>query len=243
MKDLFHILLTGIATGLVAFLGFLPSVHAETLVADGYIQADTTWDKAHSPYVLQDVVTVPAGLTLTMEPGTQVVLDPTSQYDPYIYVAGRLVLGGSAHDHIKVDGVWGITVDHGRADISYADISMKGPLMFGGATGSIATSTISNSVDDVLSDGVLVKNSAVTITGSTIQENLNGVVVKDGGAVFQVRVPGRDPFSSLSGLFQRIGLVKTAHAQAAPSVVSISGSRFIGNTQNAVRNNASDTVV
>jgi pimeloyl-ACP methyl ester carboxylesterase len=235
MKDFFHILLTGVATGLVAFIGFLPTVRAETIITDGFLQGDTTWDKVHSPYVLADVVTVSSGMTLTIEAGVEVRADPSSEYDPYIYVAGNLQILGSAGDPVRISDIWGITIDHGRADISQADFSMKGSLMLSGSEGLVSTSTIANAVDGSVADGITIENGKVTIRGSKIHDNLKGISIKDSGGVFQVRT---------DNVFQRIlngtGLIKTVHAALQePSQVSVVGSSLLDNAQASIVNNTS----
>lgn len=238
MKNFFHILLTGVATGLVAFVGFLPTVRAETIITDGFLQGDTVWDKAHSPYILNDVVTVSSGMTLTIEPGVEVHADPASAYDPYIYVAGRLRLTGSAEEPIRIGDIWGITVDHGYVDISWSDLSMRGSLTLSASEGRIATTTISNSIGDTYSDGLRIENSLVSIEGSTIEHNINGITVQDNAGVFQARAA--PPHTTL---LERIGLAKVAlAAELSPSLVSVTGSRLLNNSQASILNTAQGAV-
>ncbi len=232
MKDFFHIVMTGVATGLVAFVGFLPTVRAETIITDGFLQGDTVWAKEHSPYILNDTVTVSQGMTLTIEPGVEVRADPAASYDPYIYVAGSLVAHGNEQQPIRIGNIWGVTVDHGSADISEAIFAMKGSLTFTGSVGRISTTTISNTVEGTISDGVYIQNSAVVIEGSKIEGNANGIMIQDAGGIFQVRGG-----SFLGNLFEKTGLIRTAHAaEPVPSSVSIVGSRLMGNSQSSIHN-------
>ena len=238
MKDFFHIILTGVATGLIAFIGFLPTVHAETVITDGFLQGDTTWSKEHSPYILSDAVTVSSGMTLTIEPGVEVRVDPAAEYDPYMYVAGSIVIRGSPQELVRIGNIWGITIDHGYADIAHAVFNMKGNLMFSGAQGRISSTTISNKVGEVVSDGVYIENSKIDVGGSTIEDNANGVVIQDSGGVFQVRKPGI--IQRIAGL---IGLIHRVEAATqSPSQVSITGSRLIHNIQTSIDNRTAVTV-
>ena len=56
------------------------------------IVTNTTWDLAHSPYLVQADITVNPTVTLTVEPGVQVIFD---QYDS-LDVQGTLSAAGTA---------------------------------------------------------------------------------------------------------------------------------------------------
>ncbi len=240
MKDFIHILMAGITTGMIAFLGFLPSVHAETIINDGFLQGDTVWDVAHSPYVLNDVVTVPAGITLTIEPGVRVVADPASPYDPYLYVNGTLDVAGSPSAHVSIGSLFGITVDHGYATLSYTDTSMKGTLSFIGATGSIASSTIDHDAADT-SDGVYIQDSSVRISGSRIAHHVNGVVVQGGGGVFQAIGQTHLAWNNDGGDADIVsGLI--AQTPVVSMSVQITDSSLVDNVHTAITNYSSATV-
>lgn len=240
MKNILHILCAGGIVGFITFTTMVNMVHAETVIRDGFLQSDTVWDQAHSPYILNDVVTVPYGTTLTIEPGVDIRSDPYSEYGPYIYVAGTLSAHGSTENLINIGDIWGITIDHGKADISNTNISMRGSLMFIGAQGYVASSTISNSVGDIHSDGIYIKNSSVKIWGSKIENNTNGVLIKKSGGIFQVRKEIPDFVTDIQNIFKKLGLIKVAKAEVIDiSEVSITGSRFLNNTQASILNDTS----
>ena len=57
-------------------LGLVLSSHAAraaTTISDPSLAADATWTAPNSPYLLQGDFTVPPGMTLTLEPGTEIV--------------------------------------------------------------------------------------------------------------------------------------------------------------------------
>ena len=60
----------------------------------GVLPGNTTWDLAGSPYLVTSDVTVPAGVTLTVEPGVQVRFDTTPPASHSILVLGTLVSVG-----------------------------------------------------------------------------------------------------------------------------------------------------
>ncbi|MBM3570504.1 MAG: hypothetical protein FJX46_17325 [Alphaproteobacteria bacterium] len=66
----------------------------------GTIAQDTTWFAAGSPYILQGTVTVPLGVTLTVEPGS--VIQPRA--DSLLFIQGRLLAEGKADRAIVWDG-------------------------------------------------------------------------------------------------------------------------------------------
>lgn len=262
LQHFFHILLAGAATGFITFTSFLPTVRAETTITDGYLQADTAWVIENSPYILSDVVTVPEGITLTVEPGVEIIAAEGSEYDPYIYVNGSLIAQGAEDVQIKFGDIYGVTIDHGKADISHSVFNMKGSLSFVVAEGNISSSTITNSADGIISDGISAQNSVVTIQGSTIEGNSTGIKVEDSGGIFQVRsdevlqalsdksstqiISSESTIDSVSKIsvwdfiipkLERIGLVHIAHAiEFGPSQVTIMGSRLVDNSQAAILN-------
>jgi hypothetical protein len=86
------------------FLIFLLSTNtkliAQTYVG-GNISTNTSWDTTGSPYILNDDVTILAGVTLSISPG--VVVDfPLYYYD--IHVNGTLIMSGTIQDSIRFFG-------------------------------------------------------------------------------------------------------------------------------------------
>jgi len=81
---------------------------ADTYVG-GRITGDTVWDKAGSPYILTEDLTIDQGVTLTIHPGV-VVYGNDEMYKRYaIYVKGALVAKGTPKERIIFDrfpGSW-----------------------------------------------------------------------------------------------------------------------------------------
>jgi len=67
----------------------------------GIINEDTTWTSAHSPYEVVDTVQIPAGVTLTIEPGV-LVTKPTSG-DMFL-LNGTIYAHGTPDSEIVFDG-------------------------------------------------------------------------------------------------------------------------------------------
>ncbi|MBC7324046.1 MAG: cadherin-like beta sandwich domain-containing protein [Moorella sp. (in: Bacteria)] len=65
----------------------------------GYIEQDTTWVKSKSPYYMTGSVTVPEGVTLTIEPGVTVYFADEA-YPCQLKVWGKLVLKGTDSERI-----------------------------------------------------------------------------------------------------------------------------------------------
>src|SRR3970040_2166015 len=73
--------------GILAIIFVLAATQAQAATnVSGTITTDTTWDVAGSPYVVDGHVTVDAGVTLTLSPGTVVKVQGIS----YITVNGTL---------------------------------------------------------------------------------------------------------------------------------------------------------
>ena len=91
--------LVKISTFLVIILLFIKiTVLGQTTVSG---EVSGTWTKEKSPYILSGDVTIPAGKSLTMQPG---VLIEVPNYSTDIVVYGTLVAQGSSTDSIYIKG-------------------------------------------------------------------------------------------------------------------------------------------
>jgi hypothetical protein len=127
-------------------------VHAETIVAGGNIDHDTTWSEAGSPYVLTGHVYVVASSTLDIGPGTTVISRKSvsgtgENYGINIYSGGTINIIGSKSKHVKIGGGVGhVSVWQGVANITYADMQMVDiDLQLSSARATVSSSTFSHS--------------------------------------------------------------------------------------------------
>ena len=74
---------------------------AGTLVG-GIISEDTTWTEWDSPYLITGTIEVPAGVTLTIEPGVSASMSGSGDY--MFIVNGTVVAHGIQGKRIKLDG-------------------------------------------------------------------------------------------------------------------------------------------
>jgi hypothetical protein len=104
---------------------------AETVQPGGTLGADEVWTAAAGPWHVTGSITIPAGRTLTIEPGTTVFLDDNCGF----VVQGRLVAQGTEYQRIRFTRVPGTTtqwagfqVPDSREDniIAYADLEFGG---------------------------------------------------------------------------------------------------------------------
>lgn len=79
---------------IVAF-SISPKIFAFTVVTADII-ADTTWDLAGSPYIIQNDIHVASAVTLTIEPGVIVKLSQSN----ILWIDGKLLAEGTADNKI-----------------------------------------------------------------------------------------------------------------------------------------------
>ena len=131
--------------GVIAFCCFIGCQEApkedNTLVVQGEIQANTTWT-ANKNYILNQQVTVPDGVTLTIEPGTVIKANPgEAPYVSMLVIArgGKIIAKGTAdqpiiftsiNDNLDTEngvasalnkedvGLWGGIIILGKAPVS-----------------------------------------------------------------------------------------------------------------------------
>ena len=125
-------------------LGDVSPGGAKTTVR-GYIDSDTTWTKAKSPYYMTGSVTVPEGVTLTIEPGVTVYFDDAA-YSCDLKVWGNLVLKGTESDRIILqksnEDITAeiILYNQNANNIEYVDCGVK--LTLNGSNNNISNSSI-----------------------------------------------------------------------------------------------------
>ena len=74
----------------------IEQAYADTNVS-GIINADTIWTSSNSPYIITDTVQIPSGVTLAIEQGVIIKINPEKK----IRVAGTLNVNGSENLPIK----------------------------------------------------------------------------------------------------------------------------------------------
>lgn len=158
------------------------------------ITQNTTWTKAGSPYQVTQFVSVRPGVTLTIEPGVQVVFNNNVPFG----VQGSLVAIGTAAEPIlftgatKQAGSWGgITANNGRGQtpavvkFDYVTVEygvMVGLFNRGNLELDYAQAEIDHSTFRFGGDhGLYAYDSAVTLKNSTFTNNTTSAVVFNGG--------------------------------------------------------------
>jgi len=183
-STLFLVLILSLALTVPALAAPLTSA---TTVPGGNVSG--TWDAAGSPYLIEGDITVPAGQTLTIEPGVEVLFQ--SWYS--LTVNGTLIADGTANEPILFGGGhptagWlGIRfvgaadnssltyaiVENGRA--TGADpLNKGGGLYIDGSNPTISHSTIRNNLAKYSGGGIYLNNSNATLIANTIINNQAG---------------------------------------------------------------------
>jgi len=162
-------------------------ISAATPIPGGEVSG--TWDVSGSPYLIDGDITVPAGQTLTIEPGVEVLFQ--SWYS--LTINGTLIADGTDNEPILFGGGhetagWlgirfvnapdgslldNIIVENGRA--TGADpLNKGGGIYIDGSNPTISHSTIRNNFAKFSGGGIFLNNASATLIGNTIINNTAG---------------------------------------------------------------------
>ncbi len=223
MKNILYIFSVGIAIGLLALAGMIQIVRAETLIQGEPLVIDAeivTWDEEHSPYILDQDVMVTGGGSLVIGPGVE-VRDFSEHAHSIIASDGSTIsLRGEPDRRVSVGGLAEIYARQGATIImEHADLSgMTNAVRIDESRAIIASSTVSSSE----SSGIVAGSSGLSIWGSSITDNHEGIRIE--------RSPG--PFLMRSGDVVGIGGIGNAleDVPEGQSWTSVHGSIIEANT-------------
>ena len=230
----FFIFIVGVVVTCISWFGSIRVVHAETVVPGTVLYEDTVWNREGSPYILTGPVTVPYNKILTITEGVEVRADLTVTEDPlpalFVESGSLLIRGGSGDAQVTLRDLDGVFINHGHVDMRCVHMIGPNGIVIENSTGTIATSTIERTYA-----AVRIKESTVSIVGTTLQGNTRGIVVEPEGVPDLVYgVPAADT----GGVGNALEESPLGHTN-----VTISHSIIENNDSYAVRNEGTSTVV
>jgi Right handed beta helix region len=154
--------------------------------------SDTTWTAAGNPYTLTANITVPAGVTLTIGPGVQVLADPASGLD----IDGALVAQGTLAAPITftrsgASGKWqglsvtGTAAAPGSASLAYVNVSHGGSCTYCAdlyVENSTAVTVANSTFTDSATHGIYAYSGSVNVSDSSFTNNVLNAIRYDSGA-------------------------------------------------------------
>ncbi len=211
-----------------------------TMNVPGTIATNTTWTAASGPYRVTGNVTVPAGVTLTIQPGTSVYFDPGAS----LTVNGRLVAVGTDSSHIFMgmapgnSGTWN--------GITFANTTQANQLTFvdmfasGGAGRSITATNSTITLDrmtwagtnstvlELTNSSFRVANSVFpSLSGTADDEVIRGNGIAVGG---QAIIEG-NTFAATTGYND---VIKFFGGQRPGPILQVLNNTFLGGGDDAI---------
>lgn len=188
------------------------STLAPQINVGGVLTQSTIWTLAKSPYTLTTELTVPKGVTLTIEPGVTV----RSNY-PGLTVLGHLQALGTASQSITF------------TSMSNSTAKLWSGISFEQGTGYLQDVTVysanSIEVNDVLTGEVRIENSRIISGGQSMWPDYSLEIVNSRVAVSNTRFIGNGDSS----------WDYPVYISGANSVVTLTNNLFQGNTNNRIR--------
>ena len=125
------------AMSLVLALVSLTFVQPAQAFSGGLLASNTTLSQSNSPYVITSTIQIPEGITLTVEPGVQ-ILNSTGQ--PLFYVHGTLNANGTSAEPIRIESNGTVVYlknspKTSQVTMKYTRVDGKGVASLVGATG------------------------------------------------------------------------------------------------------------
>jgi len=149
--------------------------NAETIVEE--IKEDTIWTKENSPYIINEIVVVPEGVTLTITEGVEVVFNAG-----WINCQGKIIARGNTNDLIKFYSpnkqYWCVNLesDNNIFENCSFENSYWAVLNFHYSNNNIINHCIFTNNEH----GIKFGNSSAKITNSLIYDNYNVGIYYDG---------------------------------------------------------------
>ncbi|HEY3421033.1 MAG TPA: right-handed parallel beta-helix repeat-containing protein [Methanomassiliicoccales archaeon] len=209
------------------------------------VSTDTTWTEAGSPYIVNQTVTVPTGVTLTIGANVAVKVDPGQQ----IIVNGSLMANGQASKMVtftKNNSVtmWnGITGNENSVvNLNYANINNETQITIHN-TGVFTNSKFANSLFSSIYFQIVSKDGTLTVTNCDFTSTSSGVnhiygvitVSSDANNIKTINVP-----ISITGSYFGPGLTGSG-IMISENVVSRDNSAVTLNSNVMINNNQFNT--
>lgn len=213
--------------GLLVFAGAAAVAHAETIIDNGTLVGNVTWNESGSPYYVSDPVTIPSGSSLTINPGVTVVGSDAIQGNSLFWVQGKLTIDGTPDKRVTLSGAGSVTIlsDEATTSIENTDVSVADGVSVFGSSLDMASSTITGA-----SEALYIRSGSVSITGSQIKNNGAGVFIEPSVQ------------SVISPMAVGIGDLSAAPPPEPPASVSITDSDITDNQGAAIENQDTSVV-
>ncbi len=211
---------------------------ASTHVYPEDIQENWTWDKAGSPYILEDSIYIPSGYKLNIEKGVEVHSATNTSSEPFnMSLNGDLSIRGTKDDPVKISNVYSLNLEHNNSHIEFLELDGLG-LDISKGTSTMEFVTIRNSFT-----AITAKGSNIDISSSTLENNSYGIMSNFQKTMFLASLPSFMPHikrhNSVENILSGVFSIPTDTDQ---NIIRINNSRIVNNSINGIINQTDNSI-
>lgn len=207
-------------------------VRAEIHVNSNDIKQDWYWDKANSPYILDEPIYIPKDYVLNIGEGVEIESAPNEDSPNSITLDGDLNIYGSDDNPVVFNNLYSIYLSNNKFNINNAIFEGTG-LDLNKSNGSLKHSTINKAFYAITARG-----SRLDISSSTISNSSYGIVSNISRSIFQANTN----LNSIGGEGNAMLGIYNPVVDDLQNIIKINNSNIVSNLYYGILNQTVNTI-